>query len=889
MWRITRLYLRNNKYVYSGLNTSEIELDFAKANKNSKLNLLIGQMGSGKSAILGHLQPYASFGTLDSRNSESMILPETDGLKVIEFDHDDTHYIIRHEYIWNKNTKSHNIKSYIEKNDFEMNTNGNSNSFKEIIKLEFGIEQNFLRVLRLGPNVSNVINMKSAERKSFIASLREDTELYLYLYKKLQEDFRSVNASINSISNRLIQLSSTKESEMEVELDTLQDDYKEMNLKINNLNNQIAELRGANNTLYSGNLSHLEKEYQKSQREYDKVQDMIGDIEDELKPLDSSITLESISMQIGTIQGTINSLQETNMRLQVEIDSHKNEINRLQDTILLHDNSSHLDEMRQSLKSIEAEYQKYTRNLSNFTCPYQYHFLASFIDNLSLFQSELNDVAQNEDKVLYKVMFGPPNIGTWVTDKVNMLTGRKVNLQKTVNNIHHAAEYCPPFPLFRAPFCPTKDCPYYTTHPVTTQNDLGNKKDTMAQLARIDSEVMQIDAKIAHYQEYPAIQKRVQFLMNQWKTIIPVLQKLGITSPDVTLYNVLTNDSLRRDWYHYDTLTSILEKCKMQMDYEQLTNSYLSMKNEIALLESPEYGSSKHKLETVKLELSELITKLKETSDEINKLSEDRSTLEYTYSKVQKRSEIENNLHQLQETSSSMRSKISEMENIIKSITTNTELIHQLEVEALSRNGEFKSLSIRIDKLKMILSQIAYNKSEYSHLLSDRENLKLILDAVSSKEGIPLILIKVFLDNCKETVNELISDVFDDDLEILDFDISETDFKIPYMINGQVVNDIEYASQGQQSIISIALSFALVRQSMFDYNIMLLDEIDGPLHRGDREKFITILFKQMAAIQASQVFLISHNNTFEGNPINVIMTTDEPIENSSRQEVIRLY
>ena len=145
------------------------------------------------------------------------------------------------------------------------------------------------------------------------------------------------------------------------------------------------------------------------------------------------------------------------------------------------------------------------------------------------------------------------------------------------------------------------------------------------------------------------------------------------------------------------------------------------------------------------------------------------------------------------------------------------------------------------------------------------------------------------MDNCKEIINELIADVFEDDLEILDFNITESDFKIPYMVNGQYIDDIEYASQGQTSIISIALSFALVQQSIFDYNIMLLDEVDGPLHFSDREKFIGILFKQMAAIHSDQVFMISHSDgIFEGNPVNIIMTSDENVEPSNRQVIIKL-
>ena len=45
-WRITRLYLKNNRFIYSGMNKNEIKLDFTKANQNSKLNLLIGGIGT---------------------------------------------------------------------------------------------------------------------------------------------------------------------------------------------------------------------------------------------------------------------------------------------------------------------------------------------------------------------------------------------------------------------------------------------------------------------------------------------------------------------------------------------------------------------------------------------------------------------------------------------------------------------------------------------------------------------------------------------------------------------------------------------------------------------------------------------------------------------------
>ena len=96
------------------------------------------------------------------------------------------------------------------------------------------------------------------------------------------------------------------------------------------------------------------------------------------------------------------------------------------------------------------------------------------------------------------------------------------------------------------------------------------------------------------------------------------------------------------------------------------------------------------------------------------------------------------------------------------------------------------------------------------------------------------------------------------------------------------------ASQGERAIISLALSFALIRQRSFIYNIMLLDEVDGPLHKSVRDKFIAILFKQIHDINAEQVFLVSHNNTFDGFNVNVILTGDDIIDKNPLTSVMHV-
>lgn len=890
MWRITRLVLKNVTYIQSGLHKDSVEIDFKKPNANSKLNLIIGPMGSGKSVILGHLQPFATFGTLDARNSEGMILPEKDGLKIIEYDHDSHHYIIHHDYIWNKNMKTHNIKSYLDKDGVELNPNGNSGSFKELIKEEFGIDQSFLRVLRLGPNVANVISMKSSERKSFIASLQEDTEIYLMIFKKLNADYRVLKASITSVSNRLMQLSSTKADSMRDELSELIQESDAIAKKADQCSSSIAKLQGENAALSNGDIGSLQQEKDDLTQRVSYLEETIHDLERDIDSAkESNETLSSISTKIGGYQAELNGFEADILELQKLYDTQATEIDKLNDAILAHGNDTHLDEMRNVAEKLERDYNRYSLELQGFRCKYTYEFLSKFIDDMSVLNNQIDELSQIDEKRI-KLLLSTINksIVSMVNEKVGMLTGRKVNLQKSLTNIQFASEYIPPFPIFRDPRCTFDECPYFTTHPVTLQDDIGNKKEKNATLARINDEISRLDADIAKYQELPMLQKQFQLLKNLWTSAHPVLLELECIDPNLTLLQLLTDLSARTNWYDYNKLVQFLEKCKMQSDYESVASRYATVKNEIAILESSGVESCATQLAALKESHEIVYQQMSQKSDQVSQKRHMIEECELLYAKLQKVADFENDLRSCQESLVATRENLAKTSENLSRVQVNLSTISRLETEQLEYAAKFKELSQHIEKLKTVLSQIEYNQQEYDDLIKDGNMMRAILDAVSAKKGIPLILVRHFLSGCKDIVNDLIAEIFDDDLEILDFDVTEDDFKIPYMVNGQVISDISYASQGQQSIISIALSFALVRQSMFDYNIMLLDEIDGPLHKNDREKFIGILFRQMAAIQADQVFLISHNSTFEGNPVNIFMTADEDIEQSPRQVIVKI-
>ena len=226
-------------------------------------------------------------------------------------------------------------------------------------------------------------------------------------------------------------------------------------------------------------------------------------------------------------------------------------------------------------------------------------------------------------------------------------------------------------------------------------------------------------------------------------------------------------------------------------------------------------------------------------------------------------------------------SKLGEMEENLEHAIDGRNAISALERELSQDKDEQRKAISELNSLQAHIEDIERAEDEFGEVMQQQFIANLIKDAASSRKGIPLVYIKIFLDDCVGIINDLISMVFDDTIEIKEFNVTEKDFFIPYYKNGMEIPDVKYASQGERAIISLALSFALMRKGVSRYNILLLDEIDGALYSKDREKFLMILAQQIQAINAEQVFLITHNNCFDGYPINIIMTTAEHVDNNN--------
>ena len=156
--------------------------------------------------------------------------------------------------------------------------------------------------------------------------------------------------------------------------------------------------------------------------------------------------------------------------------------------------------------------------------------------------------------------------------------------------------------------------------------------------------------------------------------------------------------------------------------------------------------------------------------------------------------------------------------------------------------------------------------NEYKKLVEEGEklsikfkHLSMIAKSTSTKEGMPVKHIKKYLGKIRNLANTLLNIIYDGEFQLGKFHIDQDTFEIPYVKNGKTISDIKYASKSELSLSTMALSFALANEASQMYNILYLDEIDSGLDENNRTKFLKMLYTQIKALHADQVFIISHN------------------------------
>lgn len=885
--KILELKLKNFLPILAGIGKEEILLDLRDT--NDLISVFIGRIGSGKTYILSHLQPFSTVGTMDIRNSDDPIMEGKDGEKVIVYEKDTHEYVITHEYKWTG--KTHSKKSYITKDGVELNENGNSSSFKEIIQIEFGIDQSFMRLLRLGPNVTNFIHMKATERKSYIASLLSDTELYVALYKVWSAELRTINTKVNILMNKMNSHGKTPE-ELEHDLEDLEEDLGDITQELQEKNEKKYKLQAENSALM-GNLSYSDFHIKKTKL-MESLSNMKSDLDitnSRLADLEKYPELTEVSKTIGRLDQKIEGLDNSHAELESKHDELVSTLNTMNDRMVISGNAEHMNTLKETYQNLLKQDEEYKKQLRGFSCQYSSTFLSGFLGDLNTINVLINEVTQYDAETIRTVYNSDSSIIQYAKKKVEVLGYRKLKVEKMIHSLKFAESYNPPV-LYLPPFCPTKSCPYYATHPCTLQDKVGKEKKMIDEIMKYQNELKDLEVEIAKYCEYPLLYSKITTLKGYWKKAEEVLTSIHALN-STSLLKTLTTDRYVT-WYNYDKIVNTIELIEKRDKYFELTENIKVIKNEINELDLADASKLEDEITKLKKLISD--TELEMEKNEITKRDTVKELEGYNelYEMMSHKAEYEKHKAELLEGIENTSKEITDISFCDSKVKDNLGVIQNLDRHINEINTKVNTKTEERDKIKAKLNDIRFTATELEGTLIEQKYMSYMVDATSSKKGIPLVMVQMFLESCRDTLNEMIYAVCEDDLEIMSFNINDTEFKIPYMVNGKVVDDISKASQGQSSIVSTCMSFALIKQvglqtGSLDYNIPLLDEMDGPLHKSDKQKFIAILLKYLKEIHSEQCFVITHDDsTFDGYPVQVIMTTDEHVNNEKYTNIIKL-
>ena len=844
--KINYIILENFSNIKTAMNAEKIYIDFRKA--KNKVILLVGPNGSGKTSLLSLLTPFASMGTLDVRNSSGIIVEGKNGYKEIEITDGRNTYLIKHFYTAKKDT--HSVKSYIQKNGEELNPNGNVSSFKEWVKMELGIEMDYLKLIRIGSNVSSMINMTETERKTFLNKLLEEADIYLKYFKKVNDEVRQLKDMISHAvdkQNRLGIISiddiEDKISELQVKLDKKKSAVEKVkeNLSVSNhIINGISEPYTLKTRLIElqKKVKRMEeiyerKEYESSDPSY--YEKRIKELEIDIASRDTKISAHRIIIDnnLSMLDDIYSNLHSTEIQYNKELESDK-EISRME---------SEISKLRKEIRNMEKSLKD---NIRPDISKDEIDKFVVFLKNIQQVLSKTYEFGLKPIKKVISLIRDNKNVIQYINNKLytSQTSDTSDLLISRLTRQFNFDEK--DIPTDCSTSCEPKRLYIQMINLLRSQET--KSKDDVSMLTSMEMVYQNIINILSEFKSYSSIINRLPDDVKKDFYTDVIYKRI---SDGEIIYNEKKINELLSTITEFATLDDL----NSQLSSMEATLSQLQRVSNLEYLKQ-QISSYSDSIESINDKISSY---KKIISSDIERNTEDKKSLEVC--------------RELYETFTEYESKKMELAELRESYSIfidNSEKVTSYQREIMSLNMDIDYFTKEIEKLR--LNIIQYNEIQKDLDLYNKvyDEMILVKESLSSSKGIPLRYIKNYLGNTEEIANELLDIAYNGNIYIDKFKITQSEFSIPFYNRGHLLKDVKLASQGEISFISIALAFALASQTMHKYNIMLLDEIDAALDINYKEKFLKILENQLDRVRGEQCFLITHSNMFSSYPVDIV-------------------
>lgn len=876
------------KPIYRSSGKKEIYIDFTKCKHN--IILILGKNGSGKSTIINALQPLPE--------SPSLYIDGEAGQKVIEYFFEDLIYRVKIDYPINGLLQRGNTKAYLTKimpdnTEIELNPNGNIGSYKDALYSEFKLDPNFISLTQLSMEDRGIVERIPSDRKKYVNSMLEEVQVYNDIHKSLNKRSSIFRSMMNNITAKI---------DMIGDKDILTHQLESLNKNISSVEETIER----SNMVISSNTAMINMidPNGEIQNTYNKLCSELLRIEDHIK--DIEVLLSKYKSKYENLENILSEIEDKKSKLQkfnLELSSAKEKLNdylvsREEEYKIFQMKKQKLDAMKSDFvaNDLKETILKLRKNIEK----YQSIFDEIGIDGLSITKNEyiiglntLKDIKESittmrsyatQSDIELAVKYYLENFN--IIDEKKKIETEICLLNKDLEDYQQKISYYKGILSTsdilekRPETCNIDTCPFIINALEASKLEPKKNIDLLEQkieqtnsiLNKKNKELENVETTMQTYQMLHSIIRSI----NNNSSIIQKLPN-GELFIDINKFlNALVNGSNFNEinvLYSYIQYSNIFELYKnekeqlMKLEYE-----YKLHENKISMIE--EIDNELRQLQVKLDHITEII------SDYQNKITDSNSSIMKTENELQTLNRLKEMYQEKEEYANQEKIIQQEIDKItinMQKIKENLTMLNQANQTLIKAKSDIKPLQEDRDKIKFNLTKLDEYYKELEEFNGKYSMIELIKKYSSpTKGGIQTLFMKLYMSKTLELTNELLSYLFQGELELLPYVINETEFRIPCKnINSSVINDdISSCSSAEKSMISMILSFALLKQSSTKYNILKMDEMDGPLDQYNRTHFLTVLNIIMDKLEVENCLMVSHSSEIDMSNVDIILLSD---------------
>jgi len=874
--RILHIKLVGYVGLYNGIGVKNLEIDFTRS--KNRICVISGANGCGKSTLLNALNILP-----DGRD---LLVPSFAASKSIVLSDNDIIYNINILYPIDSNGNRITTKAYIQKNGVELNQNGNVSSYKDIIFNEFDLDSNYITLSHLSGDDRGLADKKPAERKKFLASISNSLDVYNDIYKNLNKKANTYKSYINNLTGKIRAIGN--ESNLRSGLVSLSNRETKLTDMIEVLKTEIIQ----NQTLIQVNDPDG-----KLQERYNSIESELNDIgrkntlalkelrefyEDNFDTSETKLNKESLLSEIEELNTQINyhkdKRNENNTNILVLTNSIQNntdriEANNIRISKLSNDIDQGLDRQisiyTDRLNNIKQEFLSYNMNPDNVitkTDIDQLIFvLSEFIKDIDLLYESVNGYSISEfielirkDKISNYLQQENKNLDDLNT--INSKLEKELIQAKSDLSIVSVLDN-------RPSECKVDSC-LFLKESFKVLNKYKDKKEIEDRIDYLESFIAdnnklidEIKVDIEKYNNMLSSETILDTIISLVKSNHAILSNFSITTAirdSKTLYRRISRNYMFNEFRDLSVLTNISNDIIEYNNINKVYNTLLSVQktNNRNIEECNELSSEVKELESI-------IEKDKSNRDALIK---DNTFLNGLIDNCEIRINMINGLitryDKWVEVDNKYKLLELEFKNLQKQFEGSAEILQRIskaQQELLSAKNE---LSPIVDQRKNIESQLLLLES-YSKEYNEYSEKYIVIDKLkrysSPTGGIQSLFMSLYMNKTLDLANQLLGMIFQGQYKLLEYVINQDEFRMPFIGNGLIVDDISSGSTSQVCIMGMIINLVLLNQASTKYNITRLDEIDAGLDGQNRYLFVDVLQKMISILNIDQLFLISHS------------------------------